>query len=124
MLPLVTLVLVLCTQAWATSVAKRATCTVTSFGDASKDDVPTIAAAIKSCGNGGIIVLPAGHTYMIRSQLSFAGCTNCQFQVEGTMKVRSASFCPALSEEFLCLQLSDDTTFWQGKSNVISLSAM
>jgi galacturan 1,4-alpha-galacturonidase len=79
-----------------TTLAKRATCTPASAGSASTDDVPAIAAAIKSCGNGGIIVIPAGKTYQIRSTLSFAGCTNCDFQVEGTLK------------------MSDDTTFWNG----------
>ena len=56
------------------AVAKRATCTPVSAKNAGVDDVPAIAAAIKSCGNGGIIVIPASTTYAIRSVLSFAGC--------------------------------------------------
>ena len=67
--------------------AKRATCTPASGGDASIDDVPAIKAAISSCGTGGTIVIPAGYTYMIRSVLDFTGCTSCDFQIKGTLKV-------------------------------------
>ncbi|KAF5383596.1 hypothetical protein D9615_003576 [Tricholomella constricta] len=87
-----------------TPVEKRATCTVTSAGNAGIDDVPAIEAAIKSCGNGGIIVLPAEKTYMIRSTLDFTGCVGCEVQIEGTMK------------------LSDDTTFWNGVRAAILLT--
>ncbi|KAJ7191918.1 extracellular exo-polygalacturonase [Mycena pura] len=90
----------------AVSVAKRATCTPASAHDAGTDDVPAIEAAIKSCGNGGIIVIPAGLTYAIRSPLSFAGCLNCDFQVEGTLK------------------MSEDIPFWDGKSTVFSISGI
>jgi galacturan 1,4-alpha-galacturonidase len=55
-------------------VTKRATCTPASAGDAGTDDVPAIEAAFKSCGNGGIIVIPVGKTYAIRSTLDFTGC--------------------------------------------------
>ncbi|KAJ7749748.1 hypothetical protein B0H16DRAFT_1551204 [Mycena metata] len=53
-------------QAWATGtptvdLAKRATSTPVSAGDAGTDDVPAIEAAIKSCCNGGVIIIPAGH---------------------------------------------------------------
>ncbi|KAF8214931.1 glycoside hydrolase family 28 protein [Mycena galopus ATCC 62051] len=96
--------------AWAipteVSVAKRATCTPASSGDAGTDDVPAIEAAFKSCGNGGIIVIPAGKTYAIRSPLSLTGCVNCDFQVEGTLK------------------MSEDLTFWNGKAAVISINAI
>jgi galacturan 1,4-alpha-galacturonidase len=85
---------------------KRATCTPASAGDASVDDVPAIAAAIKSCGNGGVILIPAGKTYMIRSTLSFSGCSNCDFQLEGTLKA------------------SDDTSYWNGKQAIISVSGI
>ncbi|KAJ7054396.1 glycoside hydrolase family 28 protein [Mycena amicta] len=88
------------------SVAKRATCTPVSAKNAGVDDVPAIAAAIKSCGNGGIIVIPASTTYAIRSVLSFAGCVNCDFQVEGILK------------------LSDDTTFWNGKRTVYDITSV
>ncbi|KAJ7746292.1 glycoside hydrolase family 28 protein [Mycena metata] len=96
-------------QAWATptaDLAKRATCTPVSAGDAGKDDVPAIEAAFKSCGNGGVIVIPAGLTYAIRSTLSFTGCVNCDFQIEGTLK------------------MSEDLTFWDGVSTVISINAI
>ena len=85
---------------------QRAACTPTSAGVASRDDVPAIEAAIQSCGNGGTIVIPAGKTYMIRSPLDFAGCTNCDFQIEGTLKV------------------SDDYSYWNGKGQVITMSGI
>lgn len=74
------------TRAATSTIAERATCIPTSAGDASVDDVPAIAAAIKSCGNNGIITIPAGKEYMIRSTLSFSECMNCNFQIEGTLK--------------------------------------
>jgi galacturan 1,4-alpha-galacturonidase len=43
---------------------------------------------------------------MIRSTLSFTGCTNCDFQIEGTLKV------------------SDDTDYWNGKQAIISMSGV
>ncbi|KAJ7851608.1 glycoside hydrolase family 28 protein [Mycena olivaceomarginata] len=96
----IAIVLALFSVVWAVptevSVAKRATCTPVSAGNAGVDDVPAIQAAFQSCGNGGIIVIPAGKTYAIRSTLSFAGCVNCDFQVEGTLK------------------MSEDLTFWNG----------
>ncbi|KAJ7644604.1 extracellular exo-polygalacturonase [Roridomyces roridus] len=88
------------------SVAKRAACTPVSAHDAGTDDVPAIQAAIKSCGNGGIIVIPAGLTYAIRSTLSFAGCANCDFQVEGILK------------------MSEDLTFWNGVKSTILISGI
>ncbi|ESK92759.1 extracellular exo-polygalacturonase [Moniliophthora roreri MCA 2997] len=83
---------------------KRATCTVSSAGTAGTDDVPAIENAIKSCGNGGIVVLSAGKTYMIRSTLDFTGCSGCEVQIEGTLK------------------LSDDTNFWNGVRAAILLT--
>ncbi|KAG6890076.1 hypothetical protein C0995_012025 [Termitomyces sp. Mi166 len=83
---------------------KRATCTVTSAQSVSVDDVPAIEAAIKSCGNGGVIVIPAGYTYQIRTTLDFTGCVNCEVQIEGTLK------------------LSSDTAFWNGVRAAILLS--
>ncbi|KAF5379882.1 hypothetical protein D9757_007172 [Collybiopsis confluens] len=71
----------------AVAVEKRATCTPTSHGQAGVDDVPSITQAIQSCGNGGIIVIPAGITYQIGSTLSFAGCKGCEMQIEGTLKL-------------------------------------
>ncbi|KAJ6504620.1 glycoside hydrolase family 28 protein [Mycena vitilis] len=95
---------------WATptqvSVAKRATCTPVSAADAGTDDVPAIQAAFKTCGNGGIIVIPAGTQFAIRSTLSFTGCVNCDFQIEGTLK------------------MSNDLTFWNGKASTISINAI
>jgi galacturan 1,4-alpha-galacturonidase len=65
---------------------KRATCNVVSAGTSSKDDTPAIIAALKSCGNGSIIRLAAGKTFMIRTMLDFTGCNNCELQIEGILK--------------------------------------
>jgi galacturan 1,4-alpha-galacturonidase len=88
------------------SLGKRATCTPASLGVSTTDDVPAIEAAIKSCGSGGTIVIPAGRTYMIRSTLDFTGCINCIFNLEGTLKA------------------SDDTGYWNGKTAIISMSGI
>lgn len=85
-------------------IQQRAICTPSSAGTASIDDVPAITSAIASCGNGGTILIPSGKTYMIRSILSLTGCTNCDFQIEGTLKV------------------SDDLDYWKGKKAIISVS--
>ncbi|KAG6813861.1 hypothetical protein H0H92_006268 [Tricholoma furcatifolium] len=90
--------------AFGNPLEKRSTCTVTSAQDASVDDVPAIEAAIQSCGDGGVIVIPAGYTYQIRSTLDFTGCSNCEVQIEGTLK------------------LSDNTTFWNGVKAAILLT--
>lgn len=89
-----------------TSVAKRATCVVTGAQDEGIDDVPAITAALASCGNGGIIQIPAGITFAIRSVLDFSACKNCDFQVEGTMKA------------------SDDLTYWQGRAGIFYVNGV
>ncbi|KAJ7513040.1 glycoside hydrolase family 28 protein [Mycena galericulata] len=88
------------------SLAKRASCTPVSAADAGTDDVPAIEQAIKTCGNGGIIVIPAGTQFAIRSTLSFTGCVNCDFQIEGTLK------------------MSDDLAFWDGVASTISINGI
>lgn len=88
------------------AITKRATCTPASAGNVNTDDVPAIEAALKSCGTRGTIVIPAGKTYVIRSTLDFTGCTNCDFQVEGTLKA------------------SDDTSFWNGVDAIISVKGI
>jgi galacturan 1,4-alpha-galacturonidase len=92
------------TQSRNSILSPRAACTPTAGGSSSIDDVPAIVAAIQSCGNGGTIVLPAGSTYYANSILDFAGCTGCQFQIEGLLKFAS------------------DTDYWEGKSGMITLS--
>ncbi|KAF5989132.1 endo-xylogalacturonan hydrolase A [Fusarium coicis] len=82
---------------------KRATCTPKSAGSASTDDVPAIAAVLKQCGNGGVMVFPKDTTYMIRSKLSFTGCANCEVQLDGRLK------------------LSDDYTFWNNSRTQIDI---
>ncbi|KAH8653103.1 endo-xylogalacturonan hydrolase A [Tricladium varicosporioides] len=87
-------------------IVKRAACTPTSAGNSATDDTPSIAAAISSCGNGGTIVIPAGKTYAINTYLEFTGCSNCDFQIEGTLKA------------------SNNLTYWNGKSAMISVSGI
>ncbi|KAF9880836.1 extracellular exo-polygalacturonase [Colletotrichum karsti] len=84
-------------------LAQRAFCTPTSAGSASKDDAPSIIDAIKKCGNGGTIVIPKGTTYMIGSVLDFTGCNNCDFQLEGTLKVL------------------ENFSYWNGKQTIINV---
>jgi galacturan 1,4-alpha-galacturonidase len=72
-----------------TTNSARAICTPAAGGSASIDDAPAIASAIASCGNGGTIVIPEGSTYHLNSVLSFAGCEDCDFQVEGLLKFAS-----------------------------------
>jgi galacturan 1,4-alpha-galacturonidase len=91
--------------AWA-APQKRATCTVASAGDLAKDDVPNITNALQQCGSGGIIVFSAGKTYSIRSVLEFTSCSNCEVQIEGTLKV------------------SDDTSYWAGKRAIFHLNGI
>lgn len=82
---------------------KRATCTPTSHGEAGVDDVPSITEAIQSCGDGGIILIPAGIVFQLGSTLSFAGCSDCEMQLEGTLK------------------LTDDLDAWDGVKAIILL---
>lgn len=79
---------------------KGNTCTPTSARNTSIDDVPAIRQALATCGNGGTIVIPAGEIFTIRTPLEFKDCQNCDFQIEGTLKV------------------SDDLIYWQDKTGV------
>jgi galacturan 1,4-alpha-galacturonidase len=82
-----------------TSTLKRqGTCTPSSAGNGSVDDVPAISKALSTCGDGGTIIIPAGQTFAIRSPLDFSNCHACNFQIDGTLKV------------------SDDLDYWEGKS--------
>ncbi|CZR61716.1 related to polygalacturonase 1 precursor [Phialocephala subalpina] len=87
-------------------LAGRAICTPTSGGSPATDDTPAIAAAIQSCGAGGTIVIPPGRTYYFNTQLAFAGCANCDFQLEGTLKFTSS------------------TSYWNGKKYMIYIQAI
>ncbi|KIN00066.1 glycoside hydrolase family 28 protein [Oidiodendron maius Zn] len=69
------------------------------------DDVPAIQSAIKSCSSG-TIVIPSGKTYYINSQLSFAGCQGCHFQLNGQLFV------------------STDFNYWNNKGQIISISGI
>jgi len=80
------------------SLSEQKTCTPSSAGNSSIDDVPAISAALSTCGDGGTIVIPAGETFMIRSRLDFSNCSACNFQIEGTLKV------------------SDDLDYWEHKT--------
>lgn len=79
--------------------ARASTCTPVAGGSTSIDDVPAIVSAIASCPSG-TIVIPAGKTYHVNSVLSFAGCSGCTVQVEGTVLV------------------SNDTDYWSGKTAI------
>lgn len=92
------------TQALPENAVKRSdACTPEAGGSASTDDVPAIAKAIASCGDGGTIVIPDNSTYYLNSVLDFEGCTGCDFQVEGLLK------------------FTDSTDFWEGKEAMISV---
>ncbi len=85
-------------------LSKQDTCTPSSAGDPSVDDVPAISKALSTCGSGGTIVIPAGKTSMIRSPLDFSNCNACEFQIEGTLKA------------------SDDLAYWERKATILWLS--
>jgi galacturan 1,4-alpha-galacturonidase len=84
-------------------VAKGPLCTPAAGNSISKDDTPTIYAAIQKCGNGGTIVIPAGKTYYLNTALNFDGCKSCVFQLDGTLRA------------------SDDLTYWEGKTAILYL---
>ncbi len=85
-------------------LSKQDTCTPSSAGDPSVDNVPAISKALSTCGKGGTIVIPAGKTFMIRSPLDFSNCNACEFQIEGTLKA------------------SDDLAYWERKATIFWLS--
>ncbi|KAH6612999.1 putative extracellular exo-polygalacturonase [Boeremia exigua] len=87
-------------------LVRRAACIPSSGASTSFDDVPSIRQAITLCGNGGTIVLPTDRTYTLKSQLDFAGCVNCDFQIEGSLKA------------------SDDLAYWNGKRYMIQLNGV
>ncbi|TGO58690.1 hypothetical protein BCON_0052g00350 [Botryotinia convoluta] len=93
-------------EANGVSIAKRAICTPASAGNSGTDDVPAIAAAISSCGRGGVIQIPAGVQYAINSVVDFAGCAGCTVNIEGTLKV------------------SDDLDFWDGKRAIFYMDGI
>ncbi|KAJ5127711.1 hypothetical protein N7448_008490 [Penicillium atrosanguineum] len=84
--------------------ARASTCTPKAGGSSSTDDIPAITSAIASCGNGGTIVIPSGSTYYLNSVLDFAGCTGCEFQIEGLLK------------------FSSDTDYWEGRTAMINVN--
>ncbi|GLI80827.1 hypothetical protein PoHVEF18_009186 [Penicillium ochrochloron] len=82
--------------------ARASTCTPVAGGSSSIDDVPAITSAIASCSSG-TIVIPSGSTYYLNSVLDFAGCSGCDFQVEGLLKFASS------------------TSYWGGKTAMINV---
>lgn len=86
--------------------ARASTCTPKAGGSSSTDDVPAITSAIASCGAGGTIVIPSGTTYYLNSVLDFAGCANCDFQVEGLLK------------------FSSSTDYWEGRTAMINVKSI
>ncbi|KAF2275508.1 pectin lyase-like protein [Westerdykella ornata] len=71
----------------ANSISKRDPCVPLANGFEAIDDSPAINDALKACGNGGTIVLPADQFYSIRSPIDFTPCKNCDFQIEGQLIV-------------------------------------
>jgi galacturan 1,4-alpha-galacturonidase len=63
----------------------RDPCRPLAQGYEAVDDSPAINDALKACGNGGTIILPADQMYSIRSPIDFGPCHNCDFQIEGTI---------------------------------------
>ncbi|KAF2714499.1 glycoside hydrolase family 28 protein [Pleomassaria siparia CBS 279.74] len=103
LLPLALIASISCAATVPSRVQERATtCTPTS---GTSDDTLTIQSAIAQCPSG-TIVIPASTTYAINSALSFEGCSGCTLQIEGTLKV------------------SDDTDYWNGKSDVFTLDGI
>ncbi|KAH7016743.1 glycoside hydrolase family 28 protein [Ilyonectria destructans] len=84
---------------------RASTCTPLAGGSSSIDDVPAIQSAIASC-TSGTIVIPTGTTYYINSVFSFAGCSGCTFQIEGTLKVAS------------------NTDYWGGRQAIFLMSGI
>ncbi|KAJ5698920.1 hypothetical protein N7462_000925 [Penicillium macrosclerotiorum] len=82
--------------------ARASTCTPVAGGSSSTDDVPAITSAIASCSSG-TIVIPSGTTYYLNSVLDFAGCSGCDFQVEGLLKFASS------------------TSYWEGRTAMINV---
>jgi hypothetical protein len=82
--------------------ARASTCTPVAGGSSSIDDVPAITSAIASCSSG-TIVIPSGTTYYLNSVLDFAGCSGCDFQVEGLLKFASS------------------TSYWNGRTAMINV---
>lgn len=68
---------------------KRAPCTVFSEGYEAIDDAPAINNAIKECGQGGIIILPAGQIFSVRTTIDFSSCRDCDVQLEGKILIAS-----------------------------------
>jgi hypothetical protein len=71
---------------------KRDPCVPLSQGYETIDDSPTINDALKACGDGGTIVLPADQIYSIHSTIDFSPCKNCDFQLEGRLIVASGQW--------------------------------
>ena len=84
---------------------RASTCTPKAGGSGSTDDAPAIQSAIASCSSG-TIVIPSGTTYYINSAFTFAGCSGCTLQIEGTLKVAS------------------DTDYWEGRKAIFLMDGI
>ncbi|KAJ5166317.1 uncharacterized protein N7482_005098 [Penicillium canariense] len=81
---------------------RASSCTPAAGGSSSTDDVPAITSAIAACSSG-TIVIPSGTTYYLNSVLDFAGCSGCDFQIEGLLK------------------FSSSTSYWEGRTAMINV---
>ena len=75
----------LAVEASGSILRTRDPCIPLAQGWESIDDSPTINEALKACGNGGTIILPADQIYSIRSPIDFLPCKDCDFQIEGRL---------------------------------------
>lgn len=89
-----------------TRVVKRgSTCTPVAGHSSSVDDAPAIQSAITSCPSG-TIVIPRSTTYYINTAFSFAGCSGCTLQIEGT------------------LQATSNTSYWGGRRAIFLMDGI
>jgi len=86
--------------------AARPTCILNPRGDELHDDGRDAYPKSYGCRDGGVLVIPAGTTFMIRSPVNFDWCNGCEIQVEGTIK------------------MSDNYEYWNEKPEMMSIYGM
>jgi len=84
----------------------RPTCILRSRGDELWDDGRDILTSTYNCHDGGVVVIPAGSTIMVRSALNLGWCRGCEIQIEGTLKT------------------SNNYEYWNGRAEMIDLSGL
>ncbi|KAF2878501.1 pectin lyase fold/virulence factor [Massariosphaeria phaeospora] len=89
------------------SILRRDPCTPLASGYEAIDDSPAINDALKACGSGGTIVLPADQTYSIYTPIDFTPCKSCDFQIEGQLIIAGNRW-----------------EYWAGMDSVFTLSGV